>query len=168
MKPNGVAILCAASYLAMRMMLYMANLQHKVGLLVRAPFIPLYILVFIGIVYVVLQYRNTTKSYDWLEAFKTGGRVALLSGLIASAGVFIYYRFIDTDYLAIVTTEFYNNIKESGASEEDLKKALESFKTVNTPFMRSTLLLSATTVLGLISSLLIAWMVRMMLVGKAK
>lgn len=168
MKPNGVAILCAAAYLGFRFVLYMSNMQHQVDFMVQAPFIPMYGLVFIGIIYVILQYRRTTPAYNWLDAFKLGGRVALLSALIASAGVFIYYRVIDTDYLEIVNTAFYNRRKAGGASEQELKKVLDFLQTVNTPFMRSTLLLSTITTLGLLSSLIISWLVRTMLQDRVK
>lgn len=167
MKPGNVALLCGVTYVAFRVMLYMANLQHQVKLMVQAPFIPLYGIVCLAIIYVIFQYKKNTTGYNWLDAFKTGGKVALLSGLIASMGVFIYYRFIDTDYLSIVSIEFYNLRKSEGLSEDQLKNVLEFTKTVNTPFMRSTLLLSVTTTLGLVTSLIISWLVRMMLVSKS-
>jgi len=161
MKPTGVAILCAVAYLAFRIMLFMANMQHQV--LVEAPFIPLFGLIFIGVTYVILRYNRTAVAYNWVEAFKAGGRVVLLSAVIASLGVWFYYTVIDPDYLELVTIDFYNRRKAEGFNEAQLTNYLEVMNFINRPFTRSTLLLSGMVALGLISSLMLAWMVKVFL-----
>lgn len=160
MKPTGVAILCATAYVAFRIMLFMANMQHQV--LTEAPFLPLFVLVFISIVYVVLTYHKKTSVYNWTDAFKTGGKVALLSGLLASAGVFIYYKWIDVDFLEVLTVDMYNKRKAEGFNEAELKNYLEVMQAINSPLTRSTLLLSGTVAWGLISSLIMAFLAKML------
>ena len=63
MKPTYVGVLVASLYIIFKMVLFFAGIQHT--FLEKTPWIPLLILVQIGIFYAINQHIRTNSTYDW-------------------------------------------------------------------------------------------------------
>lgn len=157
-----IGFICAGMYIAIKLGLFAANLQHAV--LQNFPIAPLLIISFIGIIYSILKYKNTGL-FSITEAFKTGARVALITAITTAAFVYLYYEIIDPDYLEILSIKRLQEAQGilQGEELENFKKATQFF---NSPGTRSLFTLSGMTIFGLISSLIIALLVRYLLIKK--
>ena len=157
-------ILAAILFFVFKLILFFGNLQHTI--LVDFPIAPLLITTFAGIVYIILKFRKSGK-FNVAGAFKEGGKVALVSALLSSFIVYIYYTGIDPDFLEILKIEkmkLASTLTDPKALE-NYKKATEFFNSAST---RSLFTLSGMTIFGLISSLIIALLTNTMLVNKSR
>lgn len=155
-----IGLICAGINIAIKLGLFAANLQH--ALLQNFPVAPLLIITFAGIVYAILKYKDTGL-FSVAEAFKAGARVALITAIISAAFVYLYYAIIDTDYLEILSIKRLQEAQGilQGEELENFKKATQFF---NSPGTRSLFTLSGMTIFGLLSSLIIALLVRYLLI----
>src|SRR5690606_12013298 len=120
------------------------------------PYIPFLILMWAGMVYAILQYRKAFPTAHWMESFKEGGRVVLVSSVLTALFIFIYYKFIDKEFLDLLSIETYNHAKQQ-IDGENLEKYYEMTKFYNSPKVRSMFFLSGTTISGLVSAVIVAY-----------
>lgn len=162
MKAWKTGLICAASYMAIKLALFAANLQHVV--LQNFPVAPLLVITFAGIVYAILKYKDS-GIFSVVEAFKEGARVALVTAVLSAGFVYVYYTLIDTDYLEILSIKRLQEAQGilQGAEMENFKKATEFFNSAGT---RALFTLSGMTIFGLLSSLIVALITRYTLIRK--
>lgn len=162
MKAWKTGLICAGLYMAIKLGLFAANLQHAV--LQNFPVAPLLIITFAGIVYAILQYKESGL-FSVAEAFKAGARVALITAVLSAGFVYLYYTTVDPDYLEILSIKRMQEAQGvlQGEELENFKKATEFF---NAPGTRSLFTLSGMTIFGLLSSLIIALITRYTLIKK--
>lgn len=153
MKPTYVGVLVASLYIIFKMVLFFAGIQHT--FLEKTPWIPLLILVQIGIFYAINQHIRTNSTYDWMAAFKKGLTVALIASVICGIFIYIYYSAIDTDYLQLRQIEAYNKFKGQ-IPKEQMAESEKSLKAAFRPTTFSIVTVSAINILGLIGSLAVA------------
>jgi len=162
MKAWKTGLICAGMYMAIKLGLFAANLQHAV--LQNFPVAPLLIITFAGIVYAILKYKESGL-FSVAEAFKAGARVALITAVISAGFVYLYYTTVDPDYLEILSIKRLQEAQGvlQGEELENFKKATEFF---NSPGTRSLFTLSGMTIFGLLSSLIIALLTRYTLIKR--
>jgi hypothetical protein len=144
MKPTYVGVLVASLYIIFKMVLFFAGIQHT--FLEKTPWIPLLILVQIGIFYAINQHIRTNCTYDWM---------ALIASVICGIFIYIYYSAIDTDYLQLRQIEAYNKFKGQ-IPKEQMAESEKSLKAAFRPTTFSIVTVSAINILGLIGSLAVA------------
>ncbi|MCX7744085.1 MAG: DUF4199 domain-containing protein [Flavobacteriales bacterium] len=162
MKAWKTGVICAASYMAIKLALFAANLQHVV--LQKFPVAPLLVITFAGVVYAILKYKDSGL-FSVIEAFKEGARVALVTAVISAGFVYLYYEWIDPDYLEILSIKRLQEAQEllQGDELNNFKKATEFFNHAGT---RALFTLSGMTIIGLLSSLIVALITRYTLIRK--
>ncbi len=163
MKALKIGLGIAIAYFAIRLFAFGLNMQHQ--LFAKAPFIPFLILMWAGMIFAILQYRKEFPTAHWMESFKEGGRVVLVSAVVTALFIFIYYSYIDTEFLNMLSVDTYNFAKEQ-ISGEELEKYYEMTKFANSPKVRSMFFLSGTTIGGLISAVIVAYMAKLFLGNK--
>ena len=153
MKPTYVGVLAASLFIVFKMILFFTNQQYTV--LVKTPWVPLLMVVLIGIFYAINHYIRTSSQYDWIVAFKKGVTVSLIAGVIAGIFVYVYYAFIDIDFLPLRQIEMYNQMKGEIAKEQ-MEKSDKSLKAAFSPRTFAIVTISAVNILGLIGSVIVA------------
>ncbi len=162
MKAWKIGLICAGLYMAIKLGLFAANLQHAV--LQNFPIAPLLIITFAGIIYAILKYKESAL-FSVAEAFKAGARVGLVTAVISAGFVYLYYTTIDPDYLEILSIKRLQEAQGvlQGEELENFKKVTQFFNAAGT---RSLFTLSGMTIFGLLSSLIIALLTRYTLIRK--
>lgn len=160
MKALRIGLAIAIAYFSLRLIAFGLNMQHQ--LFAKSPFIPYLILMWAGMIYAILQYRKQFPTAPWMDSFKEGGRVVLVASVLTALSIFIYYKFIDTEFLDMLSVDVYNHAKTQ-ISGEDLEKYYEMTKFYNSPKVRSMFFLSGTTIGGLVSAVLVAYFAKLFL-----
>lgn len=158
MKPKYVGIIVASFYIVFKMTLFFLGKQNEV--LAGKALIVLLAVVLLGIFYVINNYIRTSDTYDWMTAFKRGLTVSLVASVIAGVFIFIYYKWIDLDYLSNLAIAEYNTLKAKIPADKltEFNESLEQRYKPNSFFMVTV---SLVNIAGLISSLIVAMLGRM-------
>lgn len=155
MKALRIGLAISIAYFALRLLAFGLNMQHK--MFASFPFIPFLIFMWAGMMYAILQFRKENPKAPWMDSFKEGGRVTLVASVLTAALIFVYYSYIDTEFLDMLSINTYNFAKTQ-IQGEDLEKYYEMTKFANSPKVRAMFFLSGTTIAGLISSALVAYL----------
>lgn len=158
MKPKYVGLLIASFYIVFKMILFFLGKQSEV--LNGKALIVLLSIVLLGIFYVINNYIRTSDTYDWMLAFKRGLTVSLIASIIAGIFIFIYYKWIDLDYLNNLAVAEYNELKAKIPADKlsEYNEGLRKRYQPNSFFMVT---ISLVNIVGLISSLIVAMLGRM-------
>lgn len=158
MKPKYVGILVASFYIIFKMVLFFLGKQHEV--LAGKALIVLLAVVLLGIFYVINNYVRTSDTYDWMAAFKRGLTVSLVASVIAGAFIFVYYKWIDLDYLSNLAVAEYNTLKAKIPADK-MTEFNESLAQRYKPGSFFMVTVSLVNIAGLFSSLIVALLGRM-------
>ncbi len=97
-----------------------------------------FILLFLGIVFSILQYRNTYLGgyIAFGKAFSTGFVTGVLAALIVSIFLYLFYSFVATDALNIDEDAMVQKLQETNPdmSEEMMEMSIKYAKKFLTPF----------------------------------
>lgn len=158
MKPTIVGLVIAGLYILFKMVLYFTNLQYEV-MLGKSAMI-LIALVMLGVFYSINYYIRTSDTYDWMAAFKKGIAVSLIASVVTGIFLFIYYKAIDPFYLEQLKINEYNRMKGLIKADQmaDYNKSLASRYTAS---LFGTITTALVNIIGLISSLIVAFLGRM-------
>lgn len=160
MKPSVVGLVVSGLYLIFKLVLFFTHQQHT--LLPNGHWLILMVLVMIGIYYAINQYVKGSKAYNWLDAYKKGLAVALVAAVVTGGLLWLYYRYLDTDYLEIKKIEAFNKMKGQKSDEELMKANQQAFS----PGIFSVATMFLVNAIGLIGSLIVAMLGRMTLTKK--
>ena len=100
--------------------------------------------------------RFSENKLSFPDNFKAGARAALIAGLTAGLFVFIYYNWIDPEYLVVRIQEQLENGKAAGETADNLKKGEENLQNFFSPFWFATFTISGTAFFGMIFSLIVS------------
>lgn len=158
MKPKHVGVFVASFYIIFKMVLFFIGKQNDV--LAGKALIVLLAVVLLGIFYAINNYIRTSDTYDWMAAFKRGLTVSLIASLIAGIFVFVYYKWIDVDYLNNLAISEYNTLKSKIPADKlaDFNESLAQRYQPKSFFMVTV---SLVNIAGLLSSLIVAMLGRM-------
>lgn len=143
--------------------LFLLNLQYDV--LVQFPIAPLMVLLFVAIIWAQFRKMQQDAQFDFIASFKAGARVALANAVVTAGLIWIFYSFIDVDYLEIMKTGRQEEAAKTLTGQE-LENALNSIAFINHPNRWAMFTLSGMIILGFIYSLLSAFLIRFFLVKK--
>jgi uncharacterized membrane protein YdjX (TVP38/TMEM64 family) len=120
----------------------------------------------LGVFYSINYYIRTTDTYDWMTGFKKGIAVSLIASVVTGIFLFIYYKAIDPFYLEQLSINEYNRMKGLIKSDQmaDYNKSLKSRYTAS---LFGTITTALVNIIGLISSLIVAFLGRMTAKRKA-
>lgn len=94
------------------------------------------------------------------RAISVGFWVALISSVIAALGMFIYYQFIDPDYLNQAVSRLTELYREKGVSEEQIETTMSMTKMLMTPMSLTIFTIIGNLFWGVIISLIIGLVVK--------
>jgi len=160
MKPTYIGIAVACLYIIFKMALFFAGIQYDI--LSGKVWLVLIGLVLMGIFFAIISYTRTSDTYDWMVAFKRALTVSLTASVLAGIFVFVYYKFIDPGYLENLAINEYNQLKAQIPADklEEYNKSLKSRYRANT---FAIMTVSIVNIAGLIGSLIVGMMGRLML-----
>jgi hypothetical protein len=158
MKPSYVGIIIACLYMVFKMVLYFLQVQETV--LHGKTWMILLSLVLLGIFYSINHYIRTSETYDWMSAFKKGLTVSLTCSVFVGIMVFLYYKFIDINYLDNLAIAEYNQLKAQIPADKlaDYNESLKNRYKANT---FAIMTVSIVNIVGLIGSLIVGMLGRM-------
>jgi hypothetical protein len=158
MKPSYVGIIIACLYMVFKMVLYFLQVQETV--LHGKTWMILLSLVLLGIFYSINHYIRTSETYDWMSAFKKGLTVSLTCSVFVGIMVFLYYKFIDINYLDNLAIAEYNHLKAQIPADKlaDYNESLKNRYKANT---FAIMTVSIVNIVGLIGSLIVGMLGRM-------
>ena len=158
MKPSTVAFIVAGLYILFKMALYIAGVQYEV--MIGKTAIILIALVMVGVFYSINYYMRTSETYDWMAAFKKGITVSLIASVVTGIFLFIYYKAIDPFYLEQLSINEYNRMKGLITADK-MDEYTKSLKSRYTASLFGTFTTALVNIIGLISSLIVAFLGRM-------
>lgn len=158
MKPSYVGIILACLYMVFKMVLYFLQVQETV--LQGKTWMILLSFVLLGIFYSINYYMRNSETYDWMVAFKKGLTVSLTCSVIVGIMVFLYYKFIDINYLDNLAIAEYNQLKAQIPADK-LAEYNESLKSRYRANTFAIMTVSIVNIAGLIGSLIVGMLGRM-------
>jgi len=88
------------------------------------------------------------------EIMKTGMGVSVISGLIISVFIFLYYKFIDHETMEQLIVKSENIMRKANKSKPEIDVAIISLKEFYSPFKQATGVLTGVLTAGVILSFL--------------
>lgn len=173
LKPAYIGLIVAFAYFLWKIILFILNAQH--GVVERFPVAPLLLLLFGAVIYVEMRELDKARKgeipgFDMFGAFKTGAQLALVNAVVATGLVYIYYRFIDPDFMEIIRIARMQEAQEQFASgaigQEQLDNAMNTIEFMFTPNTWAMFTLSGLTIIGFIYAIIIAGLIRYLLVKR--
>jgi len=164
MKPTKVGFVIAGLFILFKMALYFANVQYE--FLVGKMALILMAIVMVGIFYSINYYVRTSDGYDWMTGFKKGITVSLVASVVSGIFLFVYYKWIDPFFLEQLKINEYNRMKTL-IKPDQMAKYNESLKGRYTASNFGTITAALVNIVGLISSLIVAFLGRMTVKRKA-
>lgn len=122
-----------------------------------APYLSLFILA--AAIYVAILFKRDRDRGGFItfkESFTAGMTVSFVIGLMVGAYLFVYVKYVNTDYLNEMigsAREYYQSQK---ASQEQIDKGIEGVKAMYSPFGQFTYGIGTTMITGLLISLVMA------------
>jgi len=159
MSNSAIAIRMTAVSIFLKLLVYTLNWQFTTYEKIYF-FINIFILmsgVFFGIYF--FKKSQTSKS-SFLEDIKAGMKVAALYAFFMTVFVFIYYRFIDEQYLIQKLENKLEVVRNSGQSAQNESNARKIGEVILSPFFQSTITLVGYLLLGSFYASIIAFFVR--------
>ncbi len=127
------------------------------GFFLRMPAAPL-LLALLPFQFVVAR-QAFLQGKSGFEAFKEAGKVALLTAVLCSGAVWLYYGWIDPEYLPGLVDMAASELPAE-LSLEDRAKFMDNLTTLNSLKLRTVFTMSGLTAYGLISGLAMVSLVR--------
>lgn len=97
---------------------------------------------------------------EFSDLFKIGLKVSLIIAFFGAVWSFIYFQYIDTEFIAKTLLKTEIQLEEKGLNEIDIKTAMNMTKKFMTPLYMSIMGFFSTAILGLIVTLVSAFLLK--------
>jgi len=169
--PFQVAIVFAVITLIVKLVIFSLDMQHG-----AAENLIRYFLMFMLLISVFFGIRSNKVMYEGAttfgQDFKAGARAASFYAILMVLITYVYYAKIDVDFFKIKQTELYesypakiaNALQEKTMPIEEIKNKVKAdvinSKYIYTPYIQATTTMFGLVFLGLLHSLLFAFLMK--------
>ncbi|MBK9730547.1 MAG: DUF4199 domain-containing protein [Chitinophagaceae bacterium] len=128
---------------------------------IYAPYLSLFILA-AAIYITILQKRDREKGglITFKDATTAGMVVSFVVGLMVGAYLFVYVKYVNTDYLNQMITTATDYYKTEKASQEQIDKGIAGVKAMYSPFGQFTYGIGSTMMTGLLITLVMSFIMQ--------
>lgn len=117
-----------------------------------------YIILITGLAYGIIHYRDkfNNRLISYGRAVGYGVQLSFFSGLILSFYLFLFFSFIDKEFISNMLEKIEENYFDAGLEEEQIEMAMSMMRKIYTPYFLSLFSVLGNVIVGLIFSLILA------------